>query len=86
MEIMKIPITELEKNKDVTIDDLAELMSEECDKGTRVFIIDHLHYFQFENDKIRMDLQIESAMKRINDIARQRDVAVLLVAHYNSTG
>jgi hypothetical protein len=25
-------------------------------------------------------------MKRINDIARQRDVAVLLVAHYNSTG
>jgi len=86
MEIMKIPITELEKNKDVTIDDLAELMNEECDKGTRVFIIDHLHYFQFENDKTRMDLQIENAMKRINDIARARDVAVLLVAHYNSTG
>lgn len=86
MEIMKIQITELEKNKDVTIDDLVELMNEECDKGTRVFIIDHLHYFQFENDNIRMDLQIEWAMKKINDIARNRDVAVFLVAHYNSTG
>lgn len=85
MQIMKTQITELEKNKDVTIDDLAELMHEECDKGTRVFIIDHLHYFQFENDKVRMDLQIEWAMKKINEVARQRDVAVFLVAHYNST-
>lgn len=86
VELMKIDITELEKNKDVTIDDLAELMNEECDKWTRVFIIDHLHYFQFENDKVRMDLQIENAMKRINEVARMRDVAVFLVAHYNSTG
>lgn len=84
-QIMKLQITELDKNKDITIDDLAELMNEECDKGTRVFIIDHLHYFQFENDKVRMDLQIENAMKKINEVARKRDVAVLLVAHYNST-
>lgn len=84
MKIMKLQITELEKNKEVTIDDLADMMNEECDKGTRVFIIDHLHYFQFENSKERMDLQIENAMKKINEVARNRDVAVFLVAHYNS--
>jgi hypothetical protein len=61
-------------------------MEEECDRGTRVFVIDHLHYFQFENDNIRMDLQIENAMKAINEVARKRDVAVFLIAHYNSTG
>ena len=84
MIIKNLEITELEKNKDVSIDDLADLMEEECDKWTRVFIIDHLHYFQYENSKDRMDLQIENAMKKINDIARRRDVAVFVVAHYST--
>lgn len=84
--ISKKNITEIDKNKEVTIDDIVYLMNEECDKWTRVFIIDHLHYFQFENDKIRMDLQIENAMKAINEVARKRDVAVFIIAHYNSTG
>jgi hypothetical protein len=79
-------IIELDKQKEVTIDDLVELMEEECDKGTRAFIIDHLHYFKYENDNMRMDLQIAGAMKAINEIARKRDVAVFLIAHYNSTG
>lgn len=83
--ICSIDITELDKEKQVSIDDLIQLMHEECDKGTRVFIIDHLHYFQYENSKERMDLQIENAMKEINEVARKKDVAIFLVAHYNST-
>jgi hypothetical protein len=83
--LCSIQITELDKNKSVSIDDLIRLMHEECDKGTKVFIIDHLHYFQYENTKERMDLQIENAMKEINEVARKRDVAIFLVAHYNST-
>ena len=78
-------IIELDKKKEVTIDDLIALMEEECDKGTRAFIIDHLHYFQYENSKDRMDLQIEHAMQAINEVARKRDVAIFLIAHYNST-
>ena len=78
-------VIELDKNKEVTIEDIVSLMEEECDRGTRVFVIDHLHYFKFENDNIRMDLQIEDAMKAINEVARKRDVAVFLIAHYNSS-
>lgn len=85
-ELSKRNITELDKNKEVTIDDIVDLMNQECDKWTRVFVIDHLHYFQFENDKVRMDLQIENAMKAINEVARKRDVAVFMIAHYNTNG
>jgi len=86
MSMLRSNLVELDKQKEVTIDDIVELMEEECDRGTRVFIIDHLHYFQFENDNVRMDLQIENAMKAINEVARKRDVAVFIIAHYNSTG
>lgn len=83
---MLIPnLIELDKKEDVWIHDMVDLMHEECDKGTQVFIIDHLHYFRFEDDKVRMDLQIENAMKAINEIARQRNVAVFVIAHYNSS-
>jgi len=82
-ELSQNQITDLDKDKDVTIDDMVALMSEECDRGTRVFFIDHLHYFQFDNNQTRMDLQIENAMKAINEIARKRDVAVFIIAHYN---
>lgn len=79
-------IIELDKNIDVTIDDLVKLMEEECDKWTRLFAIDHLHYFQFKATD-RLDLQIKNVMHRINEVARKRDVAVILVAHYkNNTG
>lgn len=79
-------IIDLDKTRDVKIDELVELMQQECDKGTKCFFIDHLHYFKYETDKQREDLQIEAAMKGINEVARQRNVAVFLVAHYNSAG
>lgn len=84
-ELQEREIMELEKTKDVNINELVELMEQECDKWTRVFFIDHLHYFKYENDKQREDLQIEAAMKWINEVARKRNVAVFLVAHYSSS-
>ncbi len=87
MEILEnSEIIDLDKTRDVKIDELVQLMNEECDKGTKCFFIDHLHYFKYETDKQREDLQIEAAMKGINEVARQRNVAVFLVAHYNSAG
>lgn len=87
MEVLEnSEIIDLDKTRDVKIDELVQLMNEECDKGTKCFFIDHLHYFKYETDKQREDLQIEAAMKGINEVARQRNVAVFLVAHYNSAG
>jgi hypothetical protein len=39
-------IYELEKNKQVNIDELVELMEEQAKNGVRLFAIDHLHYFE----------------------------------------
>ncbi len=51
-----------------------------------MFAIDHLHYFEFE-DSNRLDLQIKNVMHKLNEIARRRNVAVFLIAHYkNVTG
>jgi hypothetical protein len=43
--LSKKEITELEKDKKVSISELCILMEEESDKGAEVFFIDHLHYF-----------------------------------------
>lgn len=78
-------IVELDKKKQVNIDELIYLMEEECDNWAKLFAIDHLHYFEFEGTKDRLDLQIQNVMQRINEVARRRNVAVLLVAHYRNT-
>ena len=82
--LMKENIIELDKLKQVNIDELVQLMEEECNKGTKLFAIDHLHYFEFDGNGDRLDLQIQNVMHRINEIARKRNVAILLVAHYRN--
>lgn len=50
-----------------------------------MFVIDHLHYFEFDDTRAeRLDLQIQNVMHKINEIARKNNVAVLLVAHYRN--
>lgn len=77
-------IIELDKDKQVNLESLIYLMEEQCDMWANMFIIDHLHYFEFEGDKMRLDLQIQNVMHKINEVARKRNVAVFLVAHYKS--
>ena len=59
-------------------------MEKECDNGATLFCIDHLHYFEFDKSKERLDLQIQNVMHKLNEIARKRNVAILLVAHYRN--
>lgn len=80
--IKKTNLIELDKKRQVTIDDLISLMEEECDKGTKLFAIDHLHYFDMGDSHGRHDLKIQSIMQEINELARKRNVAVFIVAHY----
>ena len=80
-ELEKMKITELQKTKQVWIDSLVKLMKEEAENGTKVFFIDHLHYFKMDWTQ-RTDLEIQNIMQDINDIARDYNVAVFIVAHY----
>lgn len=82
--LSKIAITELDKQKQVTLENLCILMEQECDNWARMFAIDHLHYFEFQKTGERLDLQIQNVMHAINEIARRRNVAVFLVAHYKA--
>lgn len=74
-------IIELEKQKQVDIKDLVKLMEREAIKWTKVFTIDHLHYFKMKGNE-RTDLEIQNIMHDINEVARKYDIAILLVAHY----
>lgn len=77
----QLKITELQKEKQVSIKDLVKLMEEEAKRWTKVFLIDHLHYFKMNNEE-RTDLEIQNIMHDINEVARNYNVAVFLVAHY----
>jgi len=79
--IEKNNLIELDKKAEVTIDNLVQLMEQECDNWTKLFVIDHLHYFEMDKDE-RHDIQIQNVMHRLNEITRRRNVAILLVAHY----
>ena len=80
--LSKNSITELDKSKQVNIEELCYLMEEQCDQWAKMFFIDHLHYFEFQWTKERLDIQIQNIMHRINEIARRRNVAVMIIAHY----
>ena len=79
--LKKLKITELEKTKQVWIKDLVKLMEREAQNWTKVFLIDHLHYFKMGWNE-RTDLEIQNIMHDINEVARKFNVAVFLVAHY----
>ena len=83
-KLSKENIIELDKIKQINIEELVYLMSEECYKWTKLFVIDHLHYFEFDGKWDRLDLQIQNVMQQINELARKRNIAVILVAHYRN--
>lgn len=81
--LKKNTILEMDKTREVTIQDVVEVMEEDVKKWVKVIVIDHLHYFQYEWDATSRHLQLEDAMQRINEVARKYNIAVFLVAHYN---
>lgn len=81
--LKKYNIVELERKRQVRIEDLVALMEEACKNWANMFTIDHLHYFDMSWDE-RHDLQIQNTMQCINDIAWKYNVAVFIVAHYRN--
>lgn len=80
--IEKNNLIELDKQKQVSIDELLRLMEEECERWTKLFAIDHLHYFEMADSKERHDIQIQNVMHKLNELARRKNIAIILVAHY----
>lgn len=92
-EVQKARKTLIEKNKllnylkhdsNVTIKVIEQMITEAHKKWSRVVAIDHLHYFD-SSDKIetdRHDLVIKDLMHRINRLARELNIAIILVAQY----
>ena len=82
--LSKYNITELDRKKQVNITELCELIKEEAQKWKRFFAVDHLHYFEMSNSE-RRDLEIQSVMHKINDLARDYNICIFLIAHYSNT-
>jgi replicative DNA helicase len=81
--LWKMQITELERNKPVSIKELSILISEKAKEWVRFFVIDHLHYFSMVNSD-RRDLEIQEIMLELNDLVRFYNISIFLIAHYSN--
>lgn len=78
----------LSHDDNVTIRVIEEMIKEAKNSWSKVVAIDHLHYFD-SSDNIqtdRHDLVIKDIMHRINKLARDLDMCIILVAHYRKLG
>ena len=66
----------------MNIDMLERAINNEIDAGSKLFLIDHLHYFDFgTSDSTKADY-IEKLMVRMKLIQNQTGARILLVVHY----
>lgn len=79
----KMQITELERNKPVSIKELSLLIADKAKEWVRFFVIDHLHYFSMQNNE-RRDLEIQEIMLELNDLVRVYNISIFLIAHYSN--
>lgn len=68
----------------VSIKIIEEMIKEASKSWSKVIAIDHLHYFDMSENvnSDRHDLVIKDIMHRINKLARELEITILLVAHY----
>lgn len=64
------------------IDMLEASIHEQMALGTKLFLIDHLHYFDLSKGESSKADYIEQLMVRLKDIQRRTGAAIILVAHY----
>ena len=74
----------LKHNWFVTIKIIEEMIKEAAKSWSKVIALDHLHYFDMSENvwSDRQDLVIKDIMHRINHLARELNITILLVAHY----
>lgn len=66
----------------MNIDMLEAAIEEQMALGTKLFLIDHLHYFDLsKGDSSKADY-IEELMVRLKNIQRRTGASIVLVAHY----
>jgi len=81
--LSRLNITELDRNRPVSIKELSILIAEKAKEWVRFFVIDHLHYFKMSNSE-RRDLEIQEIMLELNDIVRVYNISIFLIAHYSN--
>ena len=74
----------LKHNWKVTIKIIEEMIKEAYKNWSKVIALDHLHYFDTSDNVTsdRHDLVIKDIMHRINALARELNICIILVAHY----
>jgi len=76
-------IIDFKKSKQLKIQDLERLIENQVKNWCKLFVVDHLHYFDMWNEtKDRHDLIIQWVMHKINEIARIHNITIILLAHY----
>lgn len=71
-----------EVKKQMDVEMLEAAMEDQIEKGTKLFLIDHLHYFDLlKGDASKADY-VESVMVKLKGIQNRTGARVLLVVHY----
>lgn len=66
----------------MTIESLEKIIANSVEKGVKLFLIDHLHYFDMmKGDKSKADY-IEEMMVRLKSLMNRTGARVILVVHY----
>lgn len=64
------------------IDMLETSIRERVDDGTRLFLIDHLHYFDLNKEDSTKADYIEKLMVRLKGVQNDTGAAIIMIAHY----
>lgn len=80
---LKNELIEFVKADTIMTIDLLEMAVEDCmERGTELFLIDHLHYFNlFHEKKSKADF-IEEIMVRIRTLQRRTGARIIMIVHY----
>jgi len=68
--------------RQVTIELVQERIKDLAAKGVKLFLIDHLHYFNLLKGKDSKADYIESVMVRLHTLVKSIGVSVIMIAHY----
>lgn len=66
----------------MNIDLLESLILEQVKQGVKLFLVDHLHYFDLSSDKDSKSDYVEKIMVRLKALLNRTGASMLLVVHY----
>jgi replicative DNA helicase len=69
-------------NAMMNIDILEEIIERQTAEGVKLFLIDHLHYFDLNSDKMSKADYIETVMVRLRSLQRRTGASILMIVHY----